>query len=123
MKHRNHLIVKVEAGDGTYGWGEAHYVDMMPHNPLGPICTAASIHFAAAIPNFCWLEVIFRSDDHYGGMPGNDIFKEPPTLSGTVYDVSRTLGIEVDEDAAARHDFRFWQPPTLKRRGGSVTNW
>jgi galactonate dehydratase len=21
------------------GWSEAHYVDMMPHNPLGPICT------------------------------------------------------------------------------------
>ena len=24
------------------GWSEAHYVDMMPHNPLGPICTAAT---------------------------------------------------------------------------------
>ena len=25
------------------GWCEAHYVDLMPHNPLGPVCTAASI--------------------------------------------------------------------------------
>ena len=24
------------------GWSEAHYVDMMPHNPLGPVCTAAT---------------------------------------------------------------------------------
>ena len=31
------------------GWSEAHYVDMMPHNPLGPICTAATVHFAAAV--------------------------------------------------------------------------
>ena len=31
------------------GWSEAHYVDMMPHNPLGPICTAATLHFAAAV--------------------------------------------------------------------------
>ena len=38
------------------GWSEAHYVDMMPHNPLGPICTAATIHFAAAVANFAWLE-------------------------------------------------------------------
>ncbi len=38
------------------GWSEAHYVDMMPHNPLGPICTAATLHFAAAVPNFSWLE-------------------------------------------------------------------
>jgi galactonate dehydratase len=32
------------------GWSEAHYVDLMPHNPLGPICTAATIHFSAAAP-------------------------------------------------------------------------
>ena len=39
------------------GWAEAHYIDLMPHNPLGPICTAATIHLAAAVPNFAWLEV------------------------------------------------------------------
>ena len=38
------------------GWSEAHYVDLMPHNPLGPVCTAATVHFAAAVPNFAWLE-------------------------------------------------------------------
>ncbi len=38
------------------GWCEAHYIDLMPHNPLGPICAAASVHMAAAIPNFAWLE-------------------------------------------------------------------
>ena len=38
------------------GWSEAHYVDLMPHNPLGPICTAATVHFAAAVANFSWLE-------------------------------------------------------------------
>jgi hypothetical protein len=39
------------------GWCEAHYIDLMPHNPLGPICTAATVHFAAAAPNFAWLEM------------------------------------------------------------------
>ncbi len=24
------------------GWCEAHYIDLMPHNPLGAICTAAT---------------------------------------------------------------------------------
>ena len=37
------------------GWAEAHYIDVMPHNPLGPVCTAASIHFSAAVPNFSFL--------------------------------------------------------------------
>ena len=38
------------------GWCEAHYIDVMPHNPLGPVTTAATIHLAAAIPNFAQLE-------------------------------------------------------------------
>jgi galactonate dehydratase len=41
------------------GWCEAHYVDLMPRNPLGPICTAATVHLAAAVPNVAWME--FRS--------------------------------------------------------------
>ena len=28
----------------------------MPHNPFGPICTAACIHVGAAVPNFCAME-------------------------------------------------------------------
>jgi hypothetical protein len=39
------------------GWAEAHYVDLMPHNPLGPVCTAACVHLGAAVPNFAWMEV------------------------------------------------------------------
>ena len=38
------------------GWCEAHYIDLMPHNPLGPVSTAACIHLGAASPNFSWLE-------------------------------------------------------------------
>ena len=36
---------------------EVHYIDLMPHNPLGTVCTAATIHLAAAVPNFAWLEI------------------------------------------------------------------
>ncbi|WP_372621975.1 galactonate dehydratase [Falsiroseomonas sp.] len=32
------------------------YVPLAPHNPGGPICVAASLHLAAAIPNFLILE-------------------------------------------------------------------
>ena len=39
------------------GWCEAHYINLMPHNPLGPVCTAATVHLAAAVPNFAWTEV------------------------------------------------------------------
>jgi galactonate dehydratase len=32
------------------------YVPVAPHNPGGPICTAAAMHLAAAVPNFFILE-------------------------------------------------------------------
>lgn len=35
---------------------ETFLVQITPHNPQGPISTAASIHLAAAIPNFRILE-------------------------------------------------------------------
>jgi galactonate dehydratase len=35
---------------------DAWYVPLAPHNPGGPICVAASLHLAAAIPNFLILE-------------------------------------------------------------------
>lgn len=38
------------------GWAETHYIDVMPHNPLGPISTAACVHLAASISNFASLE-------------------------------------------------------------------
>ena len=31
---------------------EAYYIKVAPHNPNGPIATAASAHLSAAIPNF-----------------------------------------------------------------------
>ena len=107
------------------GWSEAHYVDLMPHNPLGPICTAATIHMSAAVANFSWLETRVNPGDLYGGGAGDDIFTTQPRLSGAVYPVTDApgLGIEIDEAALTRESFKFWEAPHLKRRDGSVTNW
>jgi hypothetical protein len=44
------------------GWCEAHYIDLMPHNPLGPVSTAACIHLGAAVPNFAYLEDNFSEE-------------------------------------------------------------
>ena len=35
---------------------DARYVTFAPHNPNGPVCTAASIHIAASSPNFLIME-------------------------------------------------------------------
>ncbi len=106
------------------GWCEAHYVDLMPHNPLGPVCTAASIQLAAAVPNFSWLE-FNRSKLRPAPQLEIDLFPDRPVLDGTGFVVPDRpgLGIEVDETLLGRDEFRHWNPPMLRRRDGSFTNW
>ncbi len=107
------------------GWSEAHYVDMMPHNPLGPICTAATVHFSAAVANFAWLETRASPAENDMGLYDTSIFTAQPQLDGAMYvvDDKPGLGIEVDEAAVKAQSFKFWEAPHWKRRDGSVTNW
>jgi galactonate dehydratase len=107
------------------GWSEAHYVDMMPHNPLGPVCTAATVHFAAAVANFAWLETRASPAELYNHGENSELFPVQLRLDGAVYRVSEApgLGIEVDEEAIRQQSFKFWEAPHLKRDDGSVTNW
>jgi galactonate dehydratase len=107
------------------GWSEAHYVDLMPHNPLGPICTAASIHFAAAVPNLHALETFQGRGPYTSASDEAKFFPTMPKLDGVVFPVSDApgLGIEVDEELMKAQSFKRWNAPMLKRRDGSVTNW
>ena len=107
------------------GWSEAHYVDLMPHNPLGPICTAATIHVSAAVANFAWLETRASPAENYMGAGVSPLFPVQPLLNGAVYDVPNGpgLGVEVDETEVKKQSFKFWEAPHWKRKDGSVTNW
>ncbi len=100
------------------GWCEAHYIDLMPHNPLGPISTAANLHLAAAVPNYAWLEERTR-DLRFDA----EMFPVQPELEGVRYPVpsSPGLGVEFNEATAGR-PFEFWEAPHLHRRDGSYTN-
>ncbi|GAA4933956.1 galactonate dehydratase [Algibacter agarivorans] len=103
---------------------EAHYIDLMPHNPLGPICTAASIHLAAACPNFACLEEV---NTHAEQMGTNDkeFYPVQPQLEGTKYKVLDTpgLGVEFNEELAMQQRFEILEVPRLKRNDGSFNNW
>ena len=105
------------------GWAEAHYIDLMPHNPLGPICVAATAHLATAVTNFSWLE-IRESPTEKQGFYDKEIFPVQPELRGDKVFLSDApgLGIEVDE-ASLSEPFRYSESPHVHRRDGSVTNW
>jgi galactonate dehydratase len=103
------------------GWCEAHYIDVMPHNPLGPVTTAATIHLGAAIPNFAQLEYQHRLAAAYPP----DLFPVMPALDGDCFPLPTApgLGVEFDPQAAEHYAFERWEAPHWKRRDGSYTNW
>jgi len=106
------------------GWAEAHYIDLMPHNPLGPVCTAATVHLGAAAANFAWLE-IRRSPTERMGRYDAEVFPVQAETEGSRIRVPSApgLGVEVNEEYVAKEAFKFWEAPRLHRRDGSVTNW
>ena len=106
------------------GLAEAHYIDLMPHNPLGPICTAATVHLAAAVTNFAWLEIRV-SPTEKSGHYDEDLFPVQHKLDGAVIPVpdGPGLGVEVNEELVTAQTFKFAEPPHLRRRDGSHTNW
>jgi galactonate dehydratase len=106
------------------GMAEAHYIDLMPHNPLGPICTAATAHLAAAAPNFAWLEVRV-SPTEQGQFTDPDLFPSQLVQDGPRLLIPDTpgLGVDVNEELVAKQAFKFWEAPHLRRRDGSHTNW
>ena len=106
------------------GLAEAHYIDLMPHNPLGPICTAATVHLAAAVTNFAWLEIRV-SPTEQSGHYDDDLFPVQHKLEGASIPVpdGPGLGVEVNEALVTSQTYKFSEPPHLRRRDGSHTNW
>jgi galactonate dehydratase len=103
------------------GWCETHYIDLMPHNPLGPITTAASVHLGIATNNFAMLEFQHKVGASYPRelfptMLELDVDRYPlPTAPG--------LGVEFNEDAIADNPFVMWEAPHWQRPDGAYTNW
>ena len=106
------------------GWCETHYVPLAPHNPLGPVCTAASLHLCLATPLHGVQELSrepgqILPDVFPRQVPFADGHLLPPEVPG--------LGVEIDEEAAARHaPSGAREGPArgrYRREDGSFTNW
>jgi galactonate dehydratase len=102
------------------GWCEAHYIDMMPHNPLGAICMAATAHFCTAINNFALQEHNINSANY-----PPELFPVIPTFEQDriILSESPGLGVEFNEEAALDYGFEYWECPMYTRRDGAFTNW
>ena len=70
---------------------DAHYVVIAPHNPNGPVCTAAAVHIAASIPNFVIMEEGNTNPTDY-----NEIFIGGWKPNLTEWTIPETPGLGVD---------------------------
>lgn len=106
------------------GWCEQHYIDLMPHNPLGPVCTAATMHLSAAVANLSWVETRQAPTESLGFHDAK-LFPLQTEMHGACYLVNDRpgLGVEVDEAAFRSSTPVDYEPPHLQHPDGSVTNW
>jgi len=102
-------------------WCETHYIDIAPHNPLGPVAAAACVSLCMASTNVGVQEMprrpgSFAADLFPKQIGWEDGFAYAPDAPG--------LGVDFDEGVAEeRRVPPIGWPPLLRRDDGAFTNW
>ena len=103
------------------GWCETHYIHLAPHNPLGPVSTAACLHLCLAsslvgVQELPRAPMSSLTDVFPVQVPFEFGYLLPPESPG--------LGIEFNEDALTNVSTQEYSVPHgFQRDDGSYTNW
>jgi galactonate dehydratase len=101
---------------------EAYRVAIAPHNPQGPVSTAASIEFGFATPSYIICESV-QNDVPWRNEVVNEGFTIEKKGMIVLPNKRPGLGIEINEEAVKKHPF---QQEILQRtfyKDGSVGDW
>ena len=101
---------------------DAHRIALAPHNPQGPVSTAASLEFGFSQPSYIICESVhndvpWRQDVVQEGfvIEKQGRIVRPNTRPG--------LGIEINEDEARKHPFEQEVLQRVFNQDGSVGDW
>ncbi len=96
---------------------ETYYIAVAPHNPLGPISTAACLQVDAVMPNFLIQEFASLGEEGILGEPFRieEGYVRVPSGPG--------LGIEVREDVLREIGSEDWDNPVVEGPDGSLRDW
>jgi len=102
---------------------EAFYIQIAPHNPLGPVSTAACVQVDAATPNFLIQEIALY--DRWGAPWVKDFVKEPIVVEDGYIKLPKKpgLGVELNEDAIKEHTYKGKDLPRIYKEDGTITEW
>jgi galactonate dehydratase len=101
---------------------DAYRIAMAPHNPQGPVSTAASLEFGFSQPNYIICESV-----HQDVPWRRDVVSEGFTVDRKFRTVRPNdkpgLGISIDEEEVKRHPFQQEIPQRVFYSDGSVGDW
>ena len=97
---------------------EANYVNVVPHNPLSPVSTAACIQLAACIPNFAIQEL----PNGENIPPKSEIVKSSLLVEDgfIIIPDSPGIGVELYEDASEKYPPNIRKVETRLNSDGSI---
>ncbi len=101
---------------------DAHQIALAPHNPQGPVSTAASLEFGFTQAGYLICETV-HADVPWRSEVVREGFTVEPAGRIVRPNTKPGLGIEIDEAEVARHPF---EQETLQRvfyRDGAVGDW
>lgn len=86
---------------------------------LSPVCLAAAVHLDTAIPNFGIQEYMPHTEETLEVFPHSHRFEDGHLLVGE----EPGLGVDIDEDAAAKYPYQPAYLPVARLRDGSIHDW
>ena len=101
---------------------EAYRVSMAPHNPQGPVSTAASLEFGFATPSYIICEAVHR-DVPWRKDVVSEGFEVDPKGRIVRPNTRPGLGIEINENEVANHPFEQEIPQRSFYADGSAGDW
>jgi galactonate dehydratase len=86
----------------------AHMIPVAPHNPVGPVMNAMTLHVSVAIPNFSVFETVSMDAPWRNGLVRETLqFEDGALLAPT----APGLGVELIEEACARYPYQPFDVP------------
>ena len=101
---------------------DAHRIALAPHNPQGPVSTAASLEFGFSQPSYIICESVHQDVPWRDDIVEEGFSVDPSTRTVTP-NIKPGLGIEIREAEVKKHPFQQEIMQRVWYRDGSVGDW